>query len=207
MNRVHSQTTNMRHTVMRNLSFHGLMSVIIAALIAAFTLLFPTGDAHASSPTDEILNYTINVDVNDDATLKMVYHLEWKVLDDSIGKVEWVDIGVPNSNVISANPLGSNITSLTPTSKGAGNSVVSVYFNKEYAEGEIIPIDFEITQDYMYEMNILKEGESVFYFTPGWFNEIAVDKITISWNADKVLSQSHGATVSDGRLIWEGSLA
>ncbi|MCR5432505.1 MAG: hypothetical protein K6E95_08105, partial [Lachnospiraceae bacterium] len=207
MNRSGSQTSYTRHKKMNKYSLKKLSAVFIAALLAAITLFLPNAPAGASSPTDEILNYEITIDVNDDATLKMVYHLEWKVLDDSIGKVEWVDIGVPNSNVISANPLGSNITSLTPTSKGAGNSVVSVYFNKAYAEGEIIPIDFEIIQDYMYEMNILKEGESVFYFTPGWFNEIAVDKITISWNADKVLSQSHGATVSDGRLIWEGSLA
>ena len=40
-----------------------------------------------ADPTDEILDFTITVDVNDDASLNMTYHIKWKVLDDSIGYI------------------------------------------------------------------------------------------------------------------------
>lgn len=169
-------------------------------------LAFSGISVKAQTPTDEILNYVITVDVNEDATLTMNYHLEWKVLDDSIGTVEWVDIGIPNSHTVSYRAVSDNISSLY-TNYESGESVIRIIFTKQYKQDEIIPIDFEIVQDYMYEMNVLTEGETVYYLIPGWFKEIPVDKLTVSWNADKATAWSHGASPADGRLVWEGSVA
>ena len=40
----------------------------------------------AADPTDRIHDFTITVDVNEDASLNMTYHIEWEVLDESIMK-------------------------------------------------------------------------------------------------------------------------
>ena len=61
-------------------------SAILLLLTAAllFTVLFSAVPALAA-PTDEIENFTITVDVNNDASLEMTYHIDWKVLYDGGG--------------------------------------------------------------------------------------------------------------------------
>ncbi len=180
------------------------IALMLALLLAV--LMFPVNPASAKA-TDEILNYTITVDVNEDATLNMLYHIEWKVLDDvKYGPLNWVRVGIPNSHYISCDALTSNITSLSVSDNGS-QVEANIYFDRDYYKNETVSFDFLLVQDYMYEMNILTEGETVFYFTPGWFEGIAVDNLIISWNADKAIAYSHGATPENGRLIWQGSLS
>ncbi|MCR5324055.1 MAG: zinc ribbon domain-containing protein [Lachnospiraceae bacterium] len=178
-------------------------ALLLALLLTV--LLIPTRPA-AAKATDEIIKYTVTVDVNDDATLNMLYHIEWKVLDDSIGTVSWLHIGIPNSHYISCDPISNNIDHIK-MDISSYSSYADVYFTREYKEDETISFDFKLVQDYMYEMNILKEGESVYYFTPGWFDGVAIDELVIDWNADKAIANSHGATPENGRLIWKGSLS
>ena len=71
--------------------FPKLLMMAMIVLLVLFMATVP-----ASADTDEILNFTITVDVNEDASLDMTYHIEWKVLDDSIGELDWIDLGVPN---------------------------------------------------------------------------------------------------------------
>lgn len=178
---------------------------VLASLVLVAAVAFPVTGVKAK-PTDEILNYTITVDVNDDATLSMLYHIEWKILDDSIGDLDWVQVGIPNANYRSCTAASDNIRDVSVSSSGS-EVLAQIYFKNSYSEDDIVNFDFMVVQDYMYEMNVLKEGETVFYFTPGWFKDIAVDNIEINWNADKATSWSHGATAEDGRLIWKGSLS
>ncbi len=181
------------------------IAVIFAALLLVFSLSGKTAYA-ASGPTDEIINYVITVDVNEDATLYMTYHVEWKVLDDdSLGPLEWVKVGIPNSHTETISALSSNISRISLMHEH-GEYYARVDLDRPYYEGETVSFDFSIIQGYMYEMNVLTEGESVFYFVPGWFDGIEVDHIEIRWNADKVKSNSHGATPEDGYLVWSGSL-
>ena len=50
-------------------------------LILCLMMLLPViAMRAAAADLDEILNYKITVDVNEDATLHMVYHIDWKVL-------------------------------------------------------------------------------------------------------------------------------
>ena len=62
-----------------------------------------------ADPTDEILDFTITVDVNEDASLNMLYHIDWEVLDDSVGELEWIDLGVPNRYHENITPLSDTI--------------------------------------------------------------------------------------------------
>ena len=64
--------------------------ILILAVILLMTVM--TAVPAFAAATDEIENFTITVDVNEDASLQMTYHIDWKVLDDSIGELEWIDL-------------------------------------------------------------------------------------------------------------------
>ena len=154
---------------------------------------------------DEILNYVITVDVNDDATLHMVYHIDWKVLDStSDGPLSWVIIGTPNKHYSNLNALSSNIKEIRYTTDNGSGARITL--DRDYYKDEVISFDFELTQDYMYQMNLLTDGETVYQFIPGWFDEINVDNLVIRWNADNVISVSPSATLEDGYYVWEAKL-
>ena len=114
-------------------------SVLIASLFFFATPVM--------ADTDEILNYTITVDVNQDATLNLNYHIDWKVLDSGsgIGPLTWMNIGIPNSHVISAEGISSTVDHINRS----GN-YVEVYLDRSYYEGEVASVDFLVVQDYMY---------------------------------------------------------
>ncbi|MBO4497242.1 MAG: hypothetical protein J5739_03455, partial [Lachnospiraceae bacterium] len=132
---------------------------ILASLVLVAVVALP-GIGVKAQPTDEILDFTITVDVNDDATLNMLYHIEWKVLDDSIGALDWVQIGIPNSNYKSCAKVSDNIKDVKVQFSGS-EVFAQVYFKNKYYKDDIVNFDFRVIQDYMYEMNVLKEGETV----------------------------------------------
>ena len=82
--------------------------------------------------TDEILNYTITVDVNDDATLNLNYHIDWKVLDSGsgIGPLSWMKIGIPNSHVVETKGLSKTVDHINRSGNYA-----EVYLDRNYYEG------------------------------------------------------------------------
>ena len=163
----------------------------VFALFAAVFLL--TGAVFSlrsqAKDLDEIQNYEITVHVNDDATLTMHYRIDWKVLDSSTdGPLSWVIIGTPNFHYKSYKALTPNIKDIKYTAdNGSG---MKITFDRNYYMGEVISFEFEIVQDYMYQMNMVKQGETVYRFTPGWFDEIDVKKLVIRWDTDKVIAVS-----------------
>lgn len=248
----------------------------VVLMIVSFSIcMLPNTTVYAEDETDEILAYDITVDVNEDATLNINYHVEWKVLEsDENGPVTWVKIGIPNSHVKEYEALSDNIEDINIDS--SGETYAEIYFDKEYYQDEVISFDFQICQDYMYQVEItsisgmdeqfgdeemmseidetLNQGASqveeggaeeisgteetsgngetsgteeitggtqieeasgedvtseapeeidssevpssnngfigtaTYYFTPGWFDEINVDEMSIRWNCDKATS-------------------
>ncbi len=154
--------------------------------------------------TDEILNYTIMVSVNEDATLNLQYHIDWKVLDSGsgIGPLSWMKIGIPNSHVISYEGKSSTVDHISKS----GN-YVEVYLDRDYYEGEVASVDFLVVQDYMYQVDKLKEGETVYSFTPGWFDDIKVDELTILWKNDKSVAFTPECMIEGDYNVWTDSLS
>ena len=180
-----------------------LLSVLII-FTALFTIKY---DSHASGPTDEILNYDITIDVNDDATLSMYYHIDWKVLQSGgdLGPVTWVNVGIPNSHCENLKAQSDSISRITMDRSG-GETLAKITFDRAYYEGEVISFDFSLTQDYMYEVNKLSEGQTVYTFTPGWFSDLTVDQLMIMWKSDKVAEYSPSAEIYDPYIVWTESL-
>ena len=179
------------------------LTLALALVLAVFLSFAPSAKAEA---LDEILEYRITVDVNDDGTLTMLYHFNWKVLDsDSEGPLSWLRIGIPNSNFISYKALTDNITDISYSS--SGGSYLRLDLDREYYEGEELTFEFELVQDYMYEMNRFTEGETYYEFTPGWF-DARVDSLIIKWNSENVKSVSPACLLrEDGYYTWVTSLS
>ena len=175
----------------------GFIFAVLAAL-----MIFVSVPVYAQA-TDEILDYEITVEVNEDATLNLYYHIDWQVLEsDSVGPLTWMNIGIPNSHVVDSQALSDSITNLDIDGKYA-----KVYLDRSYYEGDVASVDFLIVQDYMYQVNKLREGETVYSFTPGWFDDIRVDNLVIRWNNDKVSSFSPECFMDYTYNIWQTSLA
>ena len=177
---------------------------IAAFIFVLLSIPFFSSKAYAAK-LDEIINYSIDVKVNQDATLNMKYHIEWKVLNDSKeGPLTWVKIGIPNKNYVDYKALTTD-TIKKISYYSSGGSYIRIDLNRSYKKGEIVIFEFELNQDYMYEMNKLTEGETVYEFIPGWFDDIDVDHIEVRWSSDKVESHST-ATENDGWLVWNDAL-
>ncbi len=157
-----------------------------------------------TKPLDEIKSYDITVNMRHDGTMDIRYDIEWKVLDSkSEGPLEWVKIGCPNSHVDQITALTDNIKSVKYMSENGG-SYIRVDFKSEYMAGEAVKFSYSIHQSYMYT---LEEDNHLcrYSFTPGWFEEIEVDYISIRWNSDNVIESNAHETV-DGYLVWKDSL-
>ena len=176
------------------------ITLFVISLLAGI-LLFATP---VMADTDEILNYTITVDVNKDATLNLNYHIDWKVLDSGsgIGPLTWMKIGIPNSHVLSTQGLSPTVDHIDRSGNYA-----EVYLDREYYEGDVASVDFLVVQDYMYQVDKLTEGQTVYSFTPGWFDDIKVDKLVIKWNNEKAVSFSPDCYMDGSYNVWETSLS
>ena len=178
---------------------HILAAVILLIMVIAF--MIPAVPVMADA-TDEIRDFTITVDVNEDASLNMNYHIEWEVLDDSIGELEWIDIGVPNSFHEDVEPISDTIDHIDDN-----GSSLAIYLDRGYGEDEIVSVDFSMKQDHMYQIDKWVEGESVYTFTPAWFDGMDVDRLTIRWNAENAGAWQPDCLQEDGYLVFETSLA
>ena len=149
-----------------------------------------------ASDLDEIMDYEVIVEPRmNDGSLDITYRITWKVLDSTLeGPLEWVQIGTPNYNFDNPTALTSNIRSITPYN----GSYVKIIFNRKYYAGEQISFAYKIHQSYMYEISF---GKCKYSFTPAWFTDAKIDKMTVRWNKDEVKS-SNAKSKEDSYLVW-----
>lgn len=183
------------------------IAVLCLTLFAVLSLFLCAGtDTKASGDLDRIRDYEITVDVNPDGTLHMHYHIDWEVLDsDSEGPLSWVNVGVPNKHCSGWKALSPTIRELKFVDYNGTN--MRIDFDREYYQGEIVSFDYELEQDYLYEMNRFTEGETVYEFTPAWFDDILVDNLVIRWNADATESWSPACETDGSYHVWKTSLS
>ena len=177
-----------------------LKCLLFAALLL-LSVSVPAVRANAVT-TDEILQFVITVDVNEDASLQMDYMIEWKVLDDkTYGPLEWINLGVPNSH-------HENITVLSDTIdyiKDNGDTL-AIWLEGEYYANEIVTLEFSMTQDYMYQIDKYVEGETVYSFTPAWFDGMDVDQLEIRWNSENASAWQPDCLKDGDYLVFTASV-
>ena len=174
----------------------------IALVALLLLLMLPALPAKAADPLDEIKTYVITVDMRQDGTMDIKYHLDWTVLDDtSEGPLTWVKVGIPNSHVDSVKGLSPNIADIRYNAEGG--DYIRVSLDRPYRAGETVSFDFSIHQSYMYT---LEENTCSYAFIPGWFEEINVKSLKVLWNKADVASSNAMGTEND-YLTWETTLA
>ena len=155
-----------------------------------------------AAPTDRIHDFTITVDVNEDASLNRTYHIDWEVLDDSIGKLEWIDLGVPNRYHENITAISSTIDHIVDN-----GTKLAIYLDRARGKGESVVVDFSMKQDRMYQIDKWNEGETAYTFTPAWFDGIQIDSMTIRWNEKNTGGWQPDCLQEDGYLVFQKSLS
>ena len=171
--------------------------IFIGAIIICFGFIFNAQTAHAAT-LDHIYDYEVVVDMRDDGSCDISYHIKWQVLDStSEGPLTWIKVGIANRFADEFKALSDNIDDIYYY-KDDGD-FVRLDLDREYEAGEVLNLDFSLHQK-----NLVKiEGdEAVYWFTPGWFEETPVDKIVIRWNAENVLYTSGVDHFEDGYYVW-----
>ena len=180
--------------------------MIFALLFALLLLFLLPVTASAASPTDEILVYDITAEPESDASVRLTYHIEWKVLEsDKLGPLEWVTVGIPNGNCSDLEALSGNIDDISFDS--SSGYAVRIDFDRKYYKDDVVSFDFSLLQDHLYDNMYPTDSQATFNFTPGWFNDIAVDSLRIKWRSADAESWYPSCTVDGEWLTWETSLS
>ena len=177
----------------------GLLMKKYLALILVLLCLLPV--SAFAKDLDEIQNYGVSVQLREDGTADLTYHVDWLVLDDKAeGPLEWVKIGIPNKHADSFAAISQNIKKISYLSDGG--SYAKITLDRKYYAGETVSFDFSLHQAYLYVL----EGDTVrFSITPGWFDKIEVKNAVVRWNAEGVQS-SNAEKEEEGYLFWKTAL-
>ena len=177
----------------------GLLMKKYLALILVLLCLLPV--SAFAKDLDEIQNYGVSVQLREDGTADLTYHVDWLVLDDKAeGPLEWVKIGIPNKHADSFTAISQNIKKIGYLSDGG--SYAKITLDRKYKAGETVSFDFSLHQAYLYVV----EGDTVrFSITPGWFDKIEVKNAVVRWNVTGVQSSNADKT-EDGYLFWKTAL-
>ena len=86
-------------------------------------------------------------------------------------------------------------------------SKLAIYLDRGYAKNETVVFEFTMVQDHMYQIDKWVEGETVYTFTPAWFDDFSVDELVIRWNAEDAGAWQPDCTMEDGYLVFRESLS
>ena len=152
------------------------------------------------APLDEILLYKIDTVVLDDGKMQNTYYIEWKVLNDTkAGNLEWVMIGMPNSN-FTIESFENDVIKASPYS--ISKEFVRCDLKYSYSKGQIAKIKFTVIQS-----NMLCYGDDKYFyeFIPGWFDEIKVKNYEFNWKKDSRIVSNNADVDNGNTLTWKGS--
>ncbi len=164
--------------------------------------------AYETDNLDEILGYVINVKPDmSDGSLYITYNIHWLVLDSDEDEVTWVKIGIPNKYTEDIKALSKNIEDIQYIS--SSGDFVRIDFDDSYEEGQVINFSFSIhAHQLYYEKGSIRR----YSFTPGWFDEIDVERIEVKWDVSDIegdinhLCRDGEIVEDDGIVFFIGSL-
>lgn len=185
-------------------------SASLWALLAALLLLAATALPAAADDgdMDEITNYTVTVETLADGSAYITYELDWNVIGGSMDDpLTWVRIGMPNSH-------NDNLVNLTPdtvervSQDNSGGSFVRVEFRDAYYSPDdaakigaqsSVHFAFQVHQSHLFLVS--DEGTADYSFTPGWFDDLCVDNLTVRWIALDEM-EANNDTQEGNYLVW-----
>jgi hypothetical protein len=183
------------------------MLVLILVFGLAFAIM-PIGVVLAEG-TDIIKSYSIEISPQSDGSLINTYSLDWCVISDAAGPLSWFYVGMPNEHfqILSFN---GNAAYVEPENDGFEYRM-RIDLDQEANAGECVAVSVRVHQ---LNLAYLDEeaGEISYQFTPGWFDDIPVELLRLTWQLlveDATLLQSFNPqplSQDDAQAIWETSL-
>lgn len=160
---------------------------------------------YTSRPLDEITDYQVYVETQNDGSMDITYRYEWKVLNDTReGPLTWVRLGLPN-NHCEVTDFGGAIDHVS-NSYLFSEPVLKAYLDRNYYKDQTAVFWFTIHQEDMLCMNRDDSQKPFYDFTPGWFNDIPIRHYTFTWKQGNYIVGHNADREEDGYLVWEGSL-
>lgn len=182
-----------------------LVKTLVIALIVAIILI----GAVLAEGTDIIRIYTIGISPQTDGSLINTYSLDWCVISDDAGPLNWFHVGMPNEHY---EILGYSGDAISVKSDNENfDYKMRIDLKKEISAGECVTASVKVHQ-----LNIAyldkEKGEIVYQFTPGWFNEIPVELLRLTWqlpvDTSSLIKSIDPLPLSqdESLAIWETSL-
>lgn len=177
------------------------MKRILILLLFCFSLMMVTSCDDEPVILDEIELYKIVVHPREDATLDMVYMIQWHVLNSTQeGPLNEVRIGVANQYVSDLHAISDSIKNLYYSSDSGAQIVLEL--DRDYEAGSLINLVFSFQQSRIFK---IEHGEVTYAFQPGWFNQIQVKQLIVEWDKEGVIYQNSNQ-LSNHYYVWSTSL-
>ncbi len=179
-----------------------------ALTAALFCAAAPPALADAGD-LDRIDAYTVTVDPRPDGSADITYDIDWQVIGGSADDaLSWVRIGLANDEVDEFENLTPDTVSGVRHVSDSSGSFAHVTFVRRYyapdhaaATGQQSQVHFafQVHQSGLY--TLASSGEATYLFTPGWFDDLCVEQLTIRWKASDGMTADTD-TLEDGYYIW-----
>ena len=157
---------------------------------------------------DYIPDYLVTVDLRADGSADITYDITWQVIGgDQTDYLSWVKIGLPNAYAEDLTPLTDTISDLQYS--GDGGSYAKVVFARRYYAPEVaaknggesrVRFAFSVHQSHLFSLG--DDGTATFEFTPGWFDDLAVEHMQVRWRSGDGFVADNSSE-EDGYLIWD----
>ncbi|MBQ0037556.1 MAG: hypothetical protein KBS74_02690 [Clostridiales bacterium] len=160
-----------------------ICSALLSCLMVCLLLLPLVTETAEASDYDYIESYDITVQPQtEDGSLLITAAFEWTALEE-LPYGQELKIGIPNGSIRDKTILTDNIESLDND-----NSFMYVYLTQEYDAGETFRFAYSWVQEYMYTLS--DDGAVSYDYTPGWFDEIRVGHMGVTWQNPGSLTPS-----------------
>lgn len=177
-------------------------------LFFSVLMLFLPSTVLAQSATDVIREYRVDLQPQDDASLINTYTIQWCVLTNDLGPLSDYYVGMPNEKyrIMDFSGDASNVRS---ANQGA-DTRVQVMLTRSINANECATVTFRIHQQGIAHLDSAK-GEIGFQFIPGWFDEIQVEYLQLTWHlpVESVRLKSispEPKSRDENQAVWETSL-
>lgn len=182
--------------------------ISVITFIFILAIAYVSGGMVHAAGTDEIKNYAIDILPQGDGSLVDTYAINWCVISNSAGPLTWITVGMPNEQYEIVSSSG-DVASVRPYNEGFDYKI-RVDLPREVNAGDCVNFTVQVHQYGLANLD-KTTNEIGFQFTPGWFNDVPVDHLQVTWrlpsDATQVKSLSPKPTTqNDSQAVWESDL-
>ena len=184
------------------------LRIILPAVIFMLVISYVPGNVAMAAGTDVIKEYAIDILPQADGSLVNTYAIHWCVISDAAGPLTWFTVGMPAEQYQVVSYSG-DVTSVMPNNSGFDYQI-RVNLPREVNAGDCVNVTVQIHQ-YGLAYQDETSGEVSFQFTPGWFNDIPVDHLLVTWHLPPDSTQVRSlnpepTSQNESQAVWESDL-